>query len=92
MNTETWYYLSTQRMWMDDYSRYIISWKLCRNISTEDVKDTLNITICNTGVHRLAVRYSQRLLSDNGPCYLLNLFILLEGQIPHSSAVNAFVC
>ncbi|KIN72691.1 Helix-turn-helix, Fis-type protein [Sulfitobacter guttiformis KCTC 32187] len=33
-----WYYLSTI---MDDYSRYIIVWKLCTNMRVEDVTDTI---------------------------------------------------
>ena len=33
-----WFYLSTI---LDDYSRYIISWKLCTNMRTQDVTDTL---------------------------------------------------
>ena len=32
-----WFYLSTI---LDDYSRYIIAWKLCTNMRTEDVTDT----------------------------------------------------
>jgi transposase InsO family protein len=33
-----WFYLSTI---LDDYSRYIIAWKLCTNMRTEDVTDCL---------------------------------------------------
>ena len=33
-----WFYLSTI---LDDYSRYIIAWKLCTNMRTQDVTDTL---------------------------------------------------
>ncbi len=33
-----WFYLSTI---LNDYSRYIISFKLCTNMGTEDVTDTL---------------------------------------------------
>ena len=33
-----WYYLSTI---LDDYSRYIIAWKLCTTMRAEDVTDTL---------------------------------------------------
>ena len=32
-----WYYLSTI---LDDYSRYIIAWKLCTNMRAGDVTDT----------------------------------------------------
>ena len=34
-----WFYLSTI---LDDYSRYIISWKLCTNMRAQDVTDTLD--------------------------------------------------
>jgi transposase InsO family protein len=37
-----WFYLSTI---LDDYSRYIISWKLCTNMRTEDVMDTLDLAL-----------------------------------------------
>ena len=33
-----WYYLSTV---LDDYTRYILVWKLTTNMGSEDVKDTL---------------------------------------------------
>jgi transposase InsO family protein len=62
-----WYYLSTV---MDDYSRYIISWKLCRTMSATDVKETLDKAAEVTGVDCVKVRHKPRLLSDNGPCYL----------------------
>ena len=62
-----WYYLSTV---MDDYSRYIIAWKLCSTMSATDVKETLDKAVEITGVDRVKVRHKPRLLSDNGPCYL----------------------
>ena len=33
-----WFYLSTI---LDDYSRYIVAWKLCTNMRANDVTDTL---------------------------------------------------
>ncbi len=36
----SWFYLSTI---LDDYSRYIIAWKLCKKMKTEDVTDTLDL-------------------------------------------------
>jgi transposase InsO family protein len=33
-----WFYLSTV---LDDFSRYIIAWKLCTTMKAEDVTDTL---------------------------------------------------
>ena len=62
-----WYFLSTV---LDDYSRYIISWKLTTTMSADDVKLTLNDAIEQTGVAQVMVKHRPRLLSDNGPCYL----------------------
>ncbi len=62
-----WYYLSTV---MDDYSRYIISWKLFSSMTADDVKQTLDIAIDITGIDAIHVLNKPRLLSDNGPCYL----------------------
>jgi transposase InsO family protein len=62
-----WYYLSTV---LDDYSRYIISWKLTESMTSEDVKDTLDLAIEKTGIEQVKVKHKPRLLSDNGPSYL----------------------
>jgi transposase InsO family protein len=62
-----WYYLSTV---MDDYSRYILSWRLCSGMSTEDVKATIDDAIAVSGVDHVYVNHRPRLLSDNGPCYI----------------------
>ena len=62
-----WYYLSTV---LDDCSRYILSWKLCTGMSAEDVKDTIDLAIAESGVDHAYVRHRPRLLSDNGPCYI----------------------
>jgi len=59
-----WYYLSTV---MDDYSRYIIHWELCKTMNAEDVKRTLDRTITKA---RLGKYQRPRLLSDNGSCYI----------------------
>ena len=37
-----WFYLSTI---LDDYSRYIIAWKLCTSIKPADVTDTLELAL-----------------------------------------------
>jgi putative transposase len=42
-----WYYLSTV---LDDYSRKIVAWLLCRSMASEDVKATLDLAILNTGM------------------------------------------
>lgn len=62
-----WYYLSSV---LDDYSRYIITWKLYRGMAAEDVKDLLDRAVGATGAMDVPVRHRPRLLSDNGPCYI----------------------
>jgi putative transposase len=62
-----WYYLSTV---LDDYSRYVVAWRLCARMSTQDVTDTLNEALSLTGLDTMKVRHKPRLLSDNGPCYV----------------------
>ena len=63
----SWYYLSTV---LDDYSRYILAWKLTTKMNTQDVQDTLEVALENAGIESVRVRHRPRLLSDNGPCYL----------------------
>lgn len=62
-----WYCLSTV---MDDYSRYILSWKFFPTMSVDDVKKTLDMALKKTDIDHVQVRLKPRLLSDNGPCYL----------------------
>ena len=49
-----WYHLSTV---LDDYSRFIISWKLTTSMDASDVKDTLDQAIDGTGVTNIPVRH-----------------------------------
>ena len=62
-----WFYLSTI---LDDFSRYIIAFKLCTTMKAEDVTDTLDLALTASGCDRATVRQRPRLLSDNGPCYI----------------------
>lgn len=62
-----WLYLSTI---LDDYSRYIISWKLCTNMRAEDVTDTLDLALQASGCDQVHVVHKPRLLSDNGSSYV----------------------
>ena len=62
-----WYYLSIV---LDDYSRYIIAWKLFPRMAASDVQDTLDLALEATGVTHVQVRHRPRLLSDHGPCYV----------------------
>lgn len=62
-----WFYLSTI---LDDYSRYIIAWKLCTSMKVDDVTDTLDLALAASGCDKVKVEHRPRLLSDNGPCYV----------------------
>jgi len=62
-----WHYLSTI---LDDFSRYIIAWKLCTTMKTEDVTDTLELALTASGCNQAHVRHKPRLLSDNGSSYV----------------------
>jgi len=62
-----WYFLSTV---LDDYSRYIISWRLTTSMRASDVTNTLEDALQVTGLTTARVHHKPRLLSDNGPCYI----------------------
>ena len=62
-----WYYLSTI---LDDYSRYIIAWKLCTTMRADDVTDTLELALVASGCDGAKVVHKPRLLSDNGSSYI----------------------
>jgi len=62
-----WFYLSTI---LDDYSRYIVAWKLCTGMTSKDTADTLELALDKTGFDNVKVRNRPRLLSDNGPSYV----------------------
>jgi transposase InsO family protein len=73
-----WYYLSTI---LDDYSRYIVAWKLCTTMKAGDVTDTLELALEALGCATATVRHKPRLLSDNGSSYISHdLAKWLEGQ------------
>ena len=55
---------------LDDFSRYIIAWKLCSTMRAEDVTDTLDMALAASGCDQAHVRHKPRLLSDNGPSYI----------------------
>ncbi len=70
-----WYYLSTV---IDDYSRFIISWKLCKTMGADDVRQTLDMALQASGVPS---NQMPKLLTDNGPCYISSdLNDYLKGQ------------
>ena len=73
-----WSYLSTV---LDDFSRYIIAWKLCSTMTAEDVAATLELALKASGLDRAKVVHRPRLLSDNGSSYIAaDLAKWLDGQ------------
>ena len=62
-----WLYLSTI---LDDFSRYIIAWKLCTTMKADDVTDTLKRALTASGCSQARVVHKPRLLSDNGSSYV----------------------
>ena len=62
-----WFYLSTI---LDDFSRYIIAWKLCTTMKAADVTDTLEMALEASGCDQATVVHKPRLLSDNGSSYI----------------------
>jgi len=63
-----WYYLATV---MDDYSRYIVTWDLCKNMESEDAKRVVGKAISEAGI---ADQERPRLLTDHGSCYISREF------------------
>src|SRR5258707_11981256 len=62
-----WYYLSTV---LDDFSRYIVAWKLCATMCAEDVTATLDLALSASGLDHVTVVQRPRLLSDNRSSYV----------------------
>jgi putative transposase len=62
-----WYYLSTV---LDDFSRFVVAWKLCATMRAEDVTETLDLALIASELHQVKVRHRPRLLSDNGSSYI----------------------
>jgi len=77
-----WYYLFTI---LDDYSRFIIAWRLCTSMGASDVSDTLDDALTFTGLDQVKVRHKPRLLSDNGPWLYLRGLIGLSGSQRHEA-------
>ena len=62
-----WFYLSTI---LDDFSRYVIAWKLCTTMKAGDVTDTLDLALEASGLSEATIAHRPRLLSDNGSSYI----------------------
>jgi len=62
-----WLYLSTI---LDDFSRYVIAWKLCTAMTSRDVTETLELAMQASGCDQADLVHKPRLLSDNGSSYI----------------------
>jgi putative transposase len=62
-----WYYLSTV---LDDFSRFIVAWKLCATMRASDVTETLDLALAACGLDQVQVVHRPRLLTDNGSSYI----------------------
>src|SRR3954462_9124150 len=73
-----WYYLSTV---LDDFSRFIVAWKLWATMQAEDVTATLDLALAAAGLDHVTVVHRPRLLSDNGASYIsVDLAAWLDGK------------
>ena len=73
-----WYYLSTV---LDDFSRYIVAWRLGPTMCASDVTATLDQALAASGLDHITVVHRPRLLSDNGASYVADdLARWLEGK------------
>ena len=62
-----WFYLSTV---LDDFSRYIVAWKLCATMKAADVTATLDLALRASGLEKAKPADRPKLLSDNGSSYI----------------------
>jgi len=63
-----WYYLSTV---LDDYSRYIVGWELCKGMGAEDAESTIRKALAHANLPK---DKRPKLLSDNGSSYIAHEF------------------
>jgi len=66
-----YYYLVTV---MDDYSRFILSWKLQKDMSANSLIEVIQEAVDATGMTEVPVEDRTRLLSDNGAGYVSRSF------------------
>lgn len=64
-----YYYLCTI---LDDFSRYILAWRLAPTMGSTDVEDTLKLAMAKTKLTHIKVNHRPRLLSDNGSAFISN--------------------
>jgi putative transposase len=66
-----YYYLVTV---MDDYSRFILGWKLQKDMSANSLIEVVQEAVDYTGMTEVPVEDRTRLLSDNGAGYVSRAF------------------
>jgi transposase InsO family protein len=66
-----YYYLVTV---MDDYSRFILAWKLQRDMAADSLIEVIQEAVDATGMDEVPVEDRTKLLSDNGPGYVSRAF------------------
>jgi putative transposase len=83
-----WFYLCTV---LDDFSRYVIAWRLCTGMTASDVSETLELAMTASGYHDVPLRQRPRLLSDNGPGFISDAFAqwLAQHGIQHVRGASA---
>ena len=71
---ELWSIVGMEIVWLstilDDFSRYVVTWKLCTTMKASDVTDTLELALKASGYDQVTVLHKPRLLSDNGASYV----------------------
>ena len=66
-----YYYLVTV---LDDYSRFILAWKLQRDMTADSLIEVVQLAIDATGMTEVPVEDHTKLLSDNGSGYVSRAF------------------
>ncbi len=66
-----YYYLVTV---MDDYSRFILAWKLQRDMAADSLIEVIQEAVDTTGMTEVPVDDRTKLLSDNGSGYVCRAF------------------
>ena len=51
---------------LDDFSRFVVAWKLCATMRASDVTETLDLALAASGLDQATVVHRPRLLTDNG--------------------------
>jgi hypothetical protein len=66
-----YYYLVTV---MDDYSRFILAWRLQRDMTADSLIEVVQLAVDATGMTEVPVEDRTKLLSDNGPGFVSRAF------------------